>query len=157
MSAALTLPLFADLDIDAPSPPPRPRTLTPRPRHALAEQLPLRVHLPVVQPDLYEATRGLCLAQHDECEETDCRHHIGAIRTYLGESWGCAIAVATAFSQHGLAPVAVAALLDITESEAQKVEHVAKARVREEVTRLSAEEDEDARRARIRERLKRIG
>lgn len=80
-------------------------------------------------PDLLAATRGLCLAQQDECSETDCRHHLGAVRTYLGASFGCAVAVASAYP-HGLAPVAVAALMGIDESTAQVTERGAFGKVR---------------------------
>ena len=90
-------------------------------------------------PDLLAATRGLCLAQQDECAEADCRHHLGAVRSYLGASFGCAVAVAIAYP-HGLAPVAVAALMGIDESTAQVTERGAFGKARLELQRQANEE-----------------
>ena len=84
-------------------------------------------------PDILVATRGLCLHQQDECEEQDCRHHLGAIRTYLGDQFGCAVAVALAYP-HGLAPVAVAELLGVGEGIAQITERGAYDKVRLELS-----------------------
>ena len=100
-------------------------------------------------PDILAATRGLCLAQQDECEETDCRHHLGATRTYLGEQFGCAVAVAIAYP-HGLAPVAVAELLGVGEGIAQVTERGAYDKVRLELQREKVREWEQMERARRR-------
>jgi hypothetical protein len=161
---ARTLPLFDDADLD-PATLPRPGTLAPpppppttthrRPSRVAQMALPIKHHLPVVQPDLHAATGGVCLVQQDECSEEDCRHHLGAVREHLGEKWGCALAVATAFSAHGLAPVHVARLLGLPEGEVQEAEHRALRWLRLEVARLAAEEEEDARRAAARERMRR--
>ena len=124
-----------------PEPPPPPPARRPRvtvPPGQLA--LPFtgrRVLTPF--PNLLAATRGLCLAQHDECSETDCRHHLGAVRSYLGASFGCAVAIAIAYP-HGLAPVAVAALMWIDESTAQITERGAFGKARVELQRQANEE-----------------
>lgn len=131
-----------------PSPPAprRPRVLAPPAQLALP--FTGRRVLPLF-PDLLTATRGLCLAQQDECEETDCRHHLGAVRSYLGERFGCAVAVAIAYP-HGLAPVAVAELLGIDEGTAQRVERGAYDKVRLELQREKVREWEQMERARRR-------
>lgn len=121
-----------------PSPPAprRPRVLAPPAQLALPWGR--RVVLPLF-PDILAATRGICLHQQDECAETDCRHHLGAVREFLGERFGCAIAVTLAYP-HGLAPVAVAALLGVDEGTAQVTERGAYAKVRVEVQRQRVEE-----------------
>lgn len=119
-----------------PEPPPPPPARRPRvvaPPGQLALPFTGRRVLTLF-PDLLAATRGLCLAQQDECSETDCRHHLGAVRSYLGASFGCAVAVAIAYP-HGLAPVAVAALMGIDESTAQVTERGAFGKMRVELQR----------------------
>lgn len=178
MSAAILLPLFEDIS-PAPRPLPRPRHLTSAPPVCRGEILwlpgltpppappppaaprrprvaapPSQLALPFVRrltlfPDLLAATRGLCLHQQDECVEQDCRHHLGAIRTYLGDCFGCAVAVALAYP-HGLAPVAVAELLGIDEGTAQITERGAYDKVRLELQREKVREWEQMERARRR-------
>jgi hypothetical protein len=146
-AAALTLALFDDV---APAPSPPPRTALPRPRMLpvpVQGVLPI-VRLPVV-PDFHQATAGLCLAQQDECAETDCRYHLGGIRELDGERYGCALAVA---SEHqGLPPVTVAALLGIPEGLVQEAEHRAQGYAAAELARVQDEERQDAERAARRE------
>lgn len=124
-----------------PEPPPPPPARRPRvtaPPGQLALPFTGRRVLTLF-PDLLAATRGLCLAQQDECSESDCRHHLGAVRSYLGASFGCAVAVASAYP-HGLAPVAVAALMGIDESTAQVTERGAFGKMRLELQRQANEE-----------------
>lgn len=124
-----------------PEPPPPPPARRPRvvaPPGQLALPFTGRRVLTLF-PDLLAATRGLCLAQQDECAEIDCRHHLGAVRSYLGASFGCAVAVASAYP-HGLAPVAVAALMGIDESTAQVTERGAFGKMRLELQRQANEE-----------------
>lgn len=177
MSAAILLPLWPDLT-PAPRPLPRPRHLTaapparrgeilwlpglapaptpppaPPPRRPRVLAPPTQLALPFVRrltlfPDLLVATRGLCLHQQDECVEQDCRHHLGGIRTYLGERFGCAVAVASTYTD--LAPVAVAELLGIDEGTAQRVEREAYGKVRLELQREKVREWEQMERARRR-------
>lgn len=169
-SAAILLPLWPDVDpAPRPLPRPRTLTSAPPARRGEILWLPgltpppappppaaprrPRVVAPPTQlalpffgrrvlplfPDLLAATRGLCLAQQDECEETDCRHHLGAVRTYLGAPFECAVAVAMAYP-HGLAPVAVAALMGIDEGTAQVTERGAFGKARLELQREANEE-----------------
>lgn len=124
-----------------PEPPPPPPARRPRvvaPPGQLALPFTGRRVLTLF-PDLLAATRGLCLAQQDECAEIDCRHHLGAVRSYLGASFGCAVAVASAYP-HGLAPVAVAALMGVDESTAQVTERGAFGKARLELQRQANEE-----------------
>lgn len=175
MSAAILLPLFEDIS-PAPRPLPRPRHLTSAPPVRRGEILwlpglapaptpppappsrrprvlapPAQLALPFVRrltlfPDILVATRGLCLHQQDECEEQDCRHHLGTVRTYLGDRFGCAVAVALAYP-HGLAPVAVAELLGVGEGIAQITERGAYDKVRLELQREKVREWEQMERA----------
>lgn len=146
-AAALTLALFEDV---APAPSPPPRTALPRPRMLpvpVQGVLPI-VRLPIV-PDFHQATAGLCLAQQDECAETDCRYHLGGIRELDGEHYGCAIAVAREYQS--LPPVTVAELLGVSERVVQMDEHRARRYGAAEVARIEDEERQDAERAARRE------
>lgn len=135
-----------------PSPPPGPggqaipfpaaRAVAPPPVVAPWEQLALPLARPLpLFPDLYAATGGLCLAQHDDCAEADCRHHLGGLRPLGGSVFGCALAVATAYP-HGLPPVTVAALLGLDEGTVQRTERAAYGRYR-----LALQREKEAQRA----------
>jgi hypothetical protein len=140
----LTLPGMEVLVVPAiPAPAPtRRRRLPPREQMALPFVRTLTLH-----PDMLRATRGLCLAQQDECEESDCRHHLGAVRDLDGQRYGCAVAVAIGLP-HGLAPVYVARLLGVTESEVQQIERRAAPKLRLALQHLANEEHEHAVRVR---------
>lgn len=147
-ATARTLSLFEDDAIDAPTTP-RPKALRPAPTprrlvEAAQVSLPIRTHLPVIQPDYHAATGSLCLVQQDECEATECRYHLGEIRTHDGHTYGCALAVAADHTT--LPPVFVARLLGITEGKAQEAEHRAMRWCLREWQRLDDEEDAITRR-----------
>lgn len=153
MSTALLFDLDEVAPVRAPAPPP-PSAPVVRHRPARAQQMALdgvKVHLPI-HPDYHAATGALCLVQQDECEVSECRHHLGVVRDLRGQRFGCALAVADAYPM-GLPPCDVATLLGVDEGTAQVAEHNAYRWARQEIARLEREEREDARRARVRRRL----
>lgn len=154
LSAGTQLGLFLDV---APAPPPaRPGHYIPRakvPRGQAQRVLHLTV-LPdeiaddPTDPDdphldkdgtydAHEMTRGACLSQRAGCPATLCRHHLtGGTKVFRTRRIGCALAAVRIFG--ALPPQDVAYLDSLTDSEAQRVEHEARGRIR-----LECGDDED--------------
>jgi hypothetical protein len=90
-----------------------------------------------------------CLQQAERCALTSCRYHLGAERrTADGQAFRCAIDAANGTT--GLSPANVARLLDMTESEVQRIERAAFPRARLALQKIKNEEHDLERQARER-------
>lgn len=110
---------------------PWPSTAAPQVNRALGG--PRRISLATVTPT------PACRRQANACPLTSCRHHLGAPRDFRGLTFSCALDVVDVYPD-GLAPVFVARLLGLTESEVQSTERLAAPRYRLELQRLKNEE-----------------
>jgi hypothetical protein len=90
-----------------------------------------------------------CLQQAERCALTSCRYHLGAERrTADGQAFRCAIDAANGTT--GLSPANVARLLDMTESEVQRIERATYPRLRLALQKIGNDEHDLERQARER-------